>query len=151
MKHIYTLILVLGLAASAFAQQYSYTQLNTATGTNSTIPASSQTNIAAVFTATKHDEFVLSVSFKLMGAGTSTLDFQWDYSADGTNWTSVKNGNSNGWFAGPAANGTTQVNWNTNINLATFGYYRINYITNGSASVCTNLSLRAYVKPRING
>lgn len=151
MKHILTLILSLACAVSAFAQQYAYTALNTATGTASTIPASAATNIAATFTATKHDEFVLAVSFKLMGAGTSTLDFQWDYSPDGTAWTSVKNGNTHGWFAGPAGNGTSTVYWNTNIPIASHGYYRINYITNGSASVVTNLNLRAYVKPRING
>jgi len=135
----------------AGAQQYSYTALNTSTDTNSTIPASSQTNIAAMFGATKYDEFVLSCSFKLMGAGTSALTFQWDMSPDGTAWTSVKNGDTHGWFTGPSANGTTTVYWNTNIPVHSMGFYRLNYITNGSATVVTNLDLRCYVKPRRNG
>lgn len=143
-------LLTLGLFAAS-AQQYSYTALNTATGTESTIPASAATNINATFTATKYDEFVLSCSFKLMGAGTSSLDFVWQYSPDGTAWTSVKNGDSHGWFVGPSGNGTSTVYWNTNITLKTHGYYRISYITNGSAAVVTNLNLRAYVKPRTRG
>lgn len=152
MKKTFTLLgLLLGLALTSQAQQYTYTALNTATDTNSTIPASAATNIQATFTCTRYDEFVLAVSFKLMGAGTSALTFQWDYSPDGTAWTSVKDGHSHGWFTGPSANGTSTVYWNTNVPINSFGYYRINYITNGSASVVTNLDLRAYVKPRRNG
>jgi len=121
------------------------------TGVNSTIVASSFTNGGYVLNCTKSKAFTLAVSFKLMGAGTSALDFQWDLSPDGTNWCSavgVQPG-AKGWFGGPVGNGTTPVYWQTNIDVGTAGYYRIQYITNGSAAVVTNLLIKAYTKTGI--
>lgn len=116
------------------------------TGVNSTIVASSYTNGGYVLNCTKNSQFTLAVSFKAMAAHTSTLDFQWDLSPDGTNWHSAVNGNAKGWFVGPTGNGTTPVYWQTNIDVGSAGYYRIQYITNGHAAVVTNLLIKAYVK-----
>jgi hypothetical protein len=116
------------------------------TGVNSTIVASSYTNGGYVLNCTKVDKFNLDVSFKLMAAGTTALDFAWDTSQDGTNWCTVLDGKQKGWFGGPAANGTTPVYWSTNIDIGMNGYYRIRYITNGSANVVTNLLIKAYTK-----
>jgi len=146
-----SVVVLLALASVAPAQQYTYTQINTATGTASTIPASAPTNINAVITATKYTDTYLWVGFKLMAAGTSALDFRWEYSADGSTWPAIATAGNSGWFGGPAGNGTTMVYWGTNLTFNAAGYYRISYITNGSANVVTNLSIRSYVKPKRTG
>jgi hypothetical protein len=148
------LILGLGLFALcsfAVAQQYDYVQINTRTGTASTIPASAATNINAVIPCTKYTDFLLSVNFKAMAAHTSALDFRWELSPDGTNWPAIATAGNSGWFGGPVGNGTTTVQWSTNVTMNSAGFFRISYITNGHAAVVTNLDIKAYYKPKRNG
>lgn len=151
MKHLITLLLTLACTVPVFAQQYKYVQVNTATGTASTIPASAPTNINATVTCTKATDFYLWLTFKGMGAGTSALTFRWEKSADGVTWPAIATTGNSGWFSGPVMNGTTTVGWGTNITMDAAGFYRISYITNATAEVVTNLNIKAYFKPTRNG
>jgi hypothetical protein len=157
MKHLFNILLAAALfaaaATSATAQQYG--QIGSwGNGLTTTIVGGMASNVNATITATKWDEFNLSIRFKLDGAGTDAITLRWSMSPDGTatNRTTLKNGDTHGWFSIGAANGTTAVVFNTNITMHSHGYFHIDYITNGvAAQAITNLYIRAYGKPKRQG
>lgn len=147
-------ILMAGLVAlvtvvTASAQQYGVIGTIAGGGTYNG-PASGTTNINGTITATKWAEFALAIDFALVGAGSTALDIAWTTSVDGTNWATTKDPYRAGWFS-ITPNGTSAVSWNTNITMNSVGYWKMTWITNGSASAITNLSIRAIGKPKRQG
>ncbi len=158
MKHLKLLIGVLAVitllalcSTPARAQQYSPTTLWSFAGTWTNVVGAT-TNLAAGVTLTKYDQFNLEFYFTGTNAAmTTTLGYSvaWQTSDDGVNWGTVDN-HSRGWFSIPTTNAITCV-WNTNITAGSYGYWRINYLTNSAGQCITNLGVRAYVKPKRNG
>lgn len=149
--------LVLACAGlSVNAQQYGLlTTLESHQATNGW-PTATASNLNAVVTLTRHDEFILEVvgvASNAMAGG--SLAIQWEKSADGVNYPGAAglptmDGHQKGWFAIPFTNSATIV-WSTNINVASHGYWRARYVTNASGEFLTNLTIKAYAKPRTDG
>ncbi len=145
-------LLVLAFACAANAQgkwtlptyvANSSTNLNG--GTNAIAAAS-----AAIFTLnsasnnialTRFDGTAIQLSAALMGAGTSAITAVFDASNDGTNWVSPYT------FLTVTAAGTTGVSTGTNLVNQHWGYLRLNYVTNASNAVLTNLLVTYSRKP----
>lgn len=135
---------------TAPAQQYGL--LSTiANGSTYIAGASAATNIAGTVTCARWDEFDLEVSFKMMAAGTSNIDLAWSTSNNGTTYATVKDQSAAGWFTMCIGDGTTLVSWRTNITMHSAGYWKLDYLTNGNTAVITNLTIKAYGKPKRQG
>ena len=152
MKKFTTIIALLLAAFIAPAQeQYESTTLYAFTGTATNVVGQA-TNIAASVTLTKFDEFVFE--FRATGtnaAGTSTGGFgvAWEKSSDGSNWGTVDT-ISRHWFRIPTTNLITTV-FSTNIVVSSGGYWRLSWLTNQSDHCVTNMSIKAWTKPRRQG
>lgn len=147
------LTLLLACSLPATAQQYQVLSTIAAGGTYQIGPTNSLTtsNINGVVSATKWDEFLLAINFKLNGAGTTPINFTWQRSADGTSYGTTLGDGQGSFTITPA--GTTQVNFLTNITMGSAGYWRLSYITNASGAneAITNLVIKAWQKPKRQG
>lgn len=139
-KSVLALVCVTVFAVSVQAQQYA-TTTHTLTDAVAAVTTNAALNKAA-FTATKNGEVAVWVSSKLTAAGTTTSDYVFQTSTDGTT------------YAGPSftltiANaGTTTVNVSSNVTLGAHGYIRLKSVTNGDDDgVLTNIVVRYTVKP----
>lgn len=154
-KLLSMLALVCGLGLNAKAQQYGLlTTLKSVHATNALANAT-PTNLNAVVTLTRHDEFVLEFVIGTTNPQASSLSVQWDTSADGVNYPGagglpVFNGHNKGWFSIPLTNATPLV-FTTNIVVNSMGYWRLSWLTNVSAVFLTNIQIKAYAKPRTSG
>jgi hypothetical protein len=90
---------------------------------------------------TRFDGTYIQMSAALMGAGTSAITAMFDASNDGTNWVSPYT------FVTMTAAGTTAVSSGTNLVNQHVGYLRLNYVTNASNAVLTNLLVTYSRKP----
>jgi hypothetical protein len=95
-------------------------------------------------TLTKWGDFDLELIVGVTNASAATIDIPWTTSNDGLNWATT--GTGQGWFSVPLTNGGTRVVWRTNI-TATFGYYKIGFLTNAAVQHVTNTQIRAWGKP----
>ena len=76
-----------------------------------------------------------------MGAGTTAVTFDVDWSGDATNWVTGYGRIS----VTPAGTATVTGIWSTNVGPV--GYIRIANVGNPNASAITNLNLKVIVKP----
>jgi len=154
-KSIITILAVVGLTiGAAQAQQYGLlTTLESHQATNGWATGTAS-NLAAVVTLTKWDEFVLEVINTCSNAvGAGTMSIQWDVSADGVNYPGTSgtvDGKNRGWFSIPITN-ANQTIWTTNITVNSIGYWRANWVTNIAGQFSTNLTIKAYAKPKRQG
>ena len=109
----------------------------TITGTDTTKVTNTIYGASAV-DVSKGTTLVGSLSFKLMGAGTSPVGFGYYLTADGS--TTNTAGGDIDMFVN--ANGTTTVQTNFSITVGGYGYMNMVYLTNGNASAVTNLVLK---------
>lgn len=106
------------------------------------------TNLASIIDVREFTEIGLQFRFGLTNASTGTITVQWDTSMDGVNFcANPACPGTSGWFAVPLTNGGTFTTWTTNITVGSFGYYRINYMTNVAVQHFTNAQVLAYAKP----
>lgn len=96
---------------------------------------------AAFLDVTKSASAAVYIGFKLMGSGTSPVGIGY--------YPGVDTVSSN--TAGPVellltANGTGWVSTNINVSVGPFGYLNLAYLTNGNASIVTNLVLKVAQK-----
>jgi len=120
-------------------------------GSTYNIAGSTASNFAAAVTCTKWAEFDLEISFKMVAAGLSNIDLAWSTSDNGTTYATTKNQNAAGWFTAAVGNGTTTVLWRTNVTMNSAGYWRLDWLTNGDIVALTNLTIKAYAKPKRQG
>lgn len=138
----------IGLALSASAQQYNVTALSYTNGgatyldggTNH-IPAAATNTLNSPITLTRYDQMAIQLVFKLNGSGTSATVWNFDHSADGTNYT------TGALALSLSANGTTAVTITTNITVNATGYWRLRTVENPNASAITNLQVMVWKKP----
>jgi hypothetical protein len=146
LKPVFALLLVALLALlapAARAQQYTVTTLST---TNAYAATSTNAVTDANVNLTKHDLVALEVSFKLTGAGTSAVLFNFHESLDGTAYddTAVQ-------ALSLTAAGTTTVRAIVPVNAGAVGYLGLRSVGNPNASGLTNLVIRAATKPKRQG
>ncbi len=140
--------------------QYGYTTLHVE-GTTNGIANAAATNIHVTalgtngVTLTKWGDFTLNVDGFSAGALTNgMLDFRWSTSADGTSWNTNATLNASegaGWFSLGVNTGGSRFIMNTNITVNSIGYWRIDFITNRTGLTVSNMTIRAYLKPRRTG
>jgi len=153
MKKIILLITMLVASFTAQAQQYTAVTLWSFNAWTNNATAAS--NINAAVTLTKHDEFVLEVVAKATNAMGGDINIRWATSADGVNYTPHPALLLNsGWFGAPMTNAAVAgitASFITNINVASRGYWKILWATNQTGQHITNLTIKAYLKPRTDG
>lgn len=149
----FLLAVLAALALPAGAQQYGYVTMTNNTGTAIAWATGDTTNWNAAATLTKYDSFTLEVRAGSASAIAGPLNLRWSVSQDGVNYTTplVAPGAS-GWFAAPLTSAAAGVStWTTNITVGSYGYWRIDYVTNQTTVTLTNFQIRAYLKPKRNG
>lgn len=159
MKKLLLLAISSLVGFTSMAQVYESTAIYSQHGTNLLVTTTNLGAVAAssVITVTKHDNFGLSIYTKGSNANnTANLAVTWQISGDGTTWpTYINQAGVAGWFSVPlsnAANGAMQsVYFVTNITAPANGYWRINWLTNESGIVITNLVIKKILKPVIDG
>lgn len=147
MKKLFQVLIVsaiatLGLVAESKAQ---YTTLISG-GTNNIAATLSTTPNADVVTL-KGSSMSLLLSFKLTGAGTDVVTFTFKPTDAAGNVSTVA---AQALTFPVTANGTTTVNYLTNVTVGAMAGYRLTLVTNAAAAVAvTNLTAKAIVKPGI--
>lgn len=122
------------------AQQYEQQLLSLAT--NNIAGSSTEAGDSSAITVTRYSEVGIHVNFALDDTGTSAITLLIKGSLDGTNYATV--GQHSIAIAG---NGTTAVNYCTNLNVGSFGYIKVDSIQNANTADCTNLTVRYSLKP----
>jgi hypothetical protein len=153
-------LLLLGclfFASPALAQQYTALPLSVtndvarttftvdgSTGTNNALLAASTTTFKTIIGATKYNDIGIQITLLKVSSNTEAVGFNFDFSADGTNWVAQPIINLTP-ITGPVVTTLT-----TNLTLGSFGYVRFVSATNG-AIACTNLCIKVANKPSRNG
>jgi hypothetical protein len=152
---IFAAIAVIGLAlpftAAAIDEEYGAVTAGTALptlagGTNNVAPATVQT-YPTYWNLTQHDQAALLLSFKGNHAdlGVSPQTFTFAFGPDSTTKATLAPGLIAMTFA---ANGTTTVNYVTNLNVEAHGYLHLVSLSNtNTAYSVTNLTIKVYTKP----
>jgi hypothetical protein len=134
----------MAMAPKARAQWGVYGPNTLTSGSTNDVRALTTNTLNKVMEVTQYKEVGLLLSFKMTGAGTSNVVFRLDESLDGSTWGS----NQRLVFA-LAGNGTTAVNFITNINTTGIGYLRLTSADNTNASgTFTNVTVVISTKPR---
>lgn len=105
---------------------------------NSSVSSNYTTGALVQITSSKN--LAIQTKFALQGAGTTACTFTFDKSIDNSNWIT----NAFTFSVTPA--GTATVALGTNIDVGAFPFWRLGVITNGSATVMTNIWLKYYYK-----
>lgn len=112
-------------------------------GTNRILLATSNVYTADI-PAQRGSQVAIQCSFKMTGAGaTSNIWWYVDASVDGSTW------NPRVHTLGAAANGTTQVIFQTNINVGAMPFLRLSSVYNTNTIAVTNLDMRYAIKTGI--
>jgi len=133
-------------------------------GGTAIIGASTATNITAVNTNSSFSNCVVNVQdtksfafelmWKPMNGASNLVDVRWNSSLDGTNYPVASAGSASnrisGWFStlgGDTTNSSGMAIFRTNIAITSeMNYWRLEYITNGSAVVISNVTAKAWKK-----
>lgn len=111
-------------------------------------------NANSTLDATMVTDFALEVKTvsAVAVSGASPLILKWRTSLNGTDFNTSTNdqpGLAQGWFAVPMSTGGSLSNyWTTNITVNSIGYWQLQLMTNNTGQTLTNVSIRAYVKPK---
>jgi hypothetical protein len=155
MKKLFLIIGMVAMSVSVFAQAnitYPGEQLGARQftgGTNNVPAASAITRTTASISVPTGGQFALSVQFKCDGAnsGNTLIYLKPSDSAANTSYSTIAN---QALILTIPNNGTSQVNWITNINAGAIPAYFITTVTNSAASGnVTNLQIRVVSKTNI--
>lgn len=133
-------------ALCLFAPPEAHAQLDIQTttlngGTNNIAATTTNSTMAIAITPVRSSYVAIQPSFKLDGAGTTAVTFEFDESIDGSTWNASKHT----LVVTPA--GTSTVTAATNITVGAVGFLRLQIVRNPNASAITNLTLKWSQKP----
>ena len=129
------------LFAGAAQAQYSIQTTTLNGGTNNVAASTTNSVTAPVLAFTRSTYGVVQTTFKLTGAGSSTVVLTFDESVDNSNWDLATRTLS------VTANGTTAVTGLSNYTLGGAGYLRLSSVENPNAAAITNLVVKYSYKP----
>ena len=135
-------IAAIAMAGNALAQ-YTLQSTSLNGGTANVAAATTNAVTTPVLTVVKSSDVAIQASFKLTGAGTSAVVFNFDESIDNSSWKS----NSRTLSVTPA--GTTTVVNMGNYTLGGAGFLRLSSVQNPNSAAITNLVLKYSYKSGI--
>lgn len=141
LKTLLTALILGVLSLTSALGQYQVNETSLNGGTANVAATTTNSVTTPLFTVKRAQNVAIQSTFKLTGAGTSSVVFTLDSSVDASNWVTGTHSLS------VTPSGTSVVSGILKIDTGGVGYFRLSAIANPNSAAVTNLVMKYSFKP----
>jgi hypothetical protein len=149
---VLAMVALMAQPALAIDEEYTVATIHAtqlAGGTNNVLAATTNTYSAVIANCTQYDQVGLQISMKGSNTFSGNVTFEFAKGGDSSTFATVAPG---AFTLTVAGNGSTQVNYVTNVTMGALGYLKLTSVGNPSASAyLTNVTVSVIKKPILEG